>query len=84
METVQEQDRDPDAIIKELGLVQISDAGTLEAAVRQVVEANPREVERYRAGEKKLAGFFIGQAMKATAGKGNPKEISAIVARMLS
>jgi aspartyl-tRNA(Asn)/glutamyl-tRNA(Gln) amidotransferase subunit B len=84
LESVQSEDRDPDAIIAEKGLVQISDAGTLEAAVRQVIEANPREVERYRAGEKKLTGFFVGQAMKATAGKGNPKEISAIVARMLS
>lgn len=83
LEEVQAGNREPDAIIAEKGLAQISDTGTLEAAVRQVIDANPKEVERYRAGEKKLTGFFVGQAMKAMAGKGNPKEISAIVARLL-
>jgi aspartyl-tRNA(Asn)/glutamyl-tRNA(Gln) amidotransferase subunit B len=51
--------------------------------VRQAIEDNPGEAERYRTGEKKLAGFFVGQAIKLTGGKGNPKEISAIVVRLL-
>jgi aspartyl-tRNA(Asn)/glutamyl-tRNA(Gln) amidotransferase subunit B len=83
LETVQAEDIDPDAIIAKKGLIQISDTNTLEAAVKKVIAANPKEAERYRAGEKKLTGFFVGQAMKETAGKGNPKEISAIVVRLL-
>jgi aspartyl-tRNA(Asn)/glutamyl-tRNA(Gln) amidotransferase subunit B len=83
LEAVQSEDKEPAAVIAEKGLAQISDSGALEAAVRNVLAANPEEAERYRAGEKKLAGFFVGQAMKATGGKGNPKEISAIVARLL-
>jgi aspartyl-tRNA(Asn)/glutamyl-tRNA(Gln) amidotransferase subunit B len=84
LEAVQAEDREPEAIVAEKGLAQISDSGALEAAVRQVLDSHPREVERFRAGDKKLIGFFVGQAMKAMAGKGNPKEINAIVARLLS
>ena len=80
---VQSENRDPETIIKEKGLTQISDSGALEAAVRKLLSANPEEAGRLRAGEKKLAGFFVGQAMKATGGKGNPKEISAILAKLL-
>jgi aspartyl-tRNA(Asn)/glutamyl-tRNA(Gln) amidotransferase subunit B len=83
IDLVQAENKDPEAIIAEKGFVQISDSGTLEAAVKQVIEGNPKEVERYKAGEKKLTGFFIGQAVKLTGGKGNPKEISAIVIKML-
>jgi len=80
---VQSENRDPETIIKEKGFTQISDSGTLEAAVRKLLSANPEEAGRLRAGEKKLAGFFVGQAMKATGGKGNPKEISAILGKLL-
>ena len=47
------------------------------------VSMDPAEVQRYKAGDKKLMGFFVGQAMKATKGAGNPKEINAIVTKML-
>ncbi|MBN2036491.1 MAG: Asp-tRNA(Asn)/Glu-tRNA(Gln) amidotransferase subunit GatB [Chitinispirillaceae bacterium] len=83
LETVQNNDREPGDVIAEKELSQISDTVALEAAVRKVIECNPKEAGRYRAGEKKLAGFFVGQAMKATGGKGNPKEISVIVGRVL-
>jgi aspartyl-tRNA(Asn)/glutamyl-tRNA(Gln) amidotransferase subunit B len=83
VDLVQAENKEPETIIAEKGFVQISDAGTLEAAVRTAIEANPKEVERYKAGEKKLTGFFVGQAMKLTGGKGNPKEISNIVGRLL-
>jgi aspartyl-tRNA(Asn)/glutamyl-tRNA(Gln) amidotransferase subunit B len=83
VDLVQELDKEPDAIIAEKGLAQISDGSTLEAAVKQAIDANPGEVARFRAGEKKLVGFFVGQAIKLTGGKGNPKEISAIVMKML-
>lgn len=80
---IQEQNKDPRQIIDEQGLVQVSDASALEAAVKQVLAANPSEVERYKAGDKKLTGFFVGQAMKATKGSGNPKEINAILSKLL-
>jgi aspartyl-tRNA(Asn)/glutamyl-tRNA(Gln) amidotransferase subunit B len=83
LEAVQSEDREPVEVIAEKGLAQISDAAALEAAVRKVLAGNPGEAARFRAGEKKLAGFFVGQAMKATGGKGNPREIHAIVERLL-
>lgn len=83
IDTIQAEDKDPAVIIDELGLKQVSDSGTLEAAVKKVIDEHPGEVQRYKAGEKKLMGFFVGQAMKATAGAGNPREINNIVTRLL-
>ncbi|MGA2505884.1 MAG: Asp-tRNA(Asn)/Glu-tRNA(Gln) amidotransferase subunit GatB [Chitinispirillaceae bacterium] len=83
LDLVQTEDKDPEVIIKEKGFSQISDSSALEAKVVEVFSANPEEVARYKAGENKLMGFFVGQAIKLTGGKGNPKEISAIVARLL-
>ncbi len=80
---IEAEDKDPAVIIKEHELAQVSDTSLLEEAVRRAIEANPKEAERFRAGEKKLMGFFVGQAIKLTGGKGNPKEISGIVGRML-
>ena len=62
-----------DVIVKELGLVQISDSGELEKAVEDVVARHPNETERFRAGDEKLMGFFVGQVMKLTRGKANPR-----------
>lgn len=73
---IEETDMEPAEIIQELGLKQISDKGALEGIVKQILNDNPEETDRYRKGEKKLLGFFVGQAMKATGGKGNPKEIN--------
>lgn len=83
IDTIQAEDKDPAVIIDELGLKQVSDSGTLEAAVKKIIDEHPGEVQRYKAGEKKLMGFFVGQAMKATAGAGNPREINNIVTRLL-
>ena len=77
------EDRDPAAIVADHGLAQVSDAGLLEEAVRKAIEANPDEAQRFREGEKKLMGFFVGQAKNLTGGKGNPKEISSLVMKML-
>jgi len=73
---------DPEAIVKEKGLVQISDSSELEAVVRGVLEAHPAEVERFRGGEGKLTGFFVGQVMKATRGKANPKLVNELVRKL--
>ncbi|MDO5576727.1 MAG: Asp-tRNA(Asn)/Glu-tRNA(Gln) amidotransferase subunit GatB, partial [Fibrobacter sp.] len=80
---IQERDKEPEEIISDEGLGQISDSGALESVVKTILEQNADAVERYKNGEKKLIGFFVGQAMRATQGKGNPKELNSLVARML-
>ncbi len=75
--------RDAEAIVKEKGLVQVSDTGEIERIVDEVLAANPKEVERYRGGDEKLLGFFVGQLMKLTKGKANPKTVNEILSRKL-
>lgn len=69
----------PADIVAERGLEQISDDAELAAIVAEVVAANPDTVERYRAGNEKVAGFLVGQVMKSTAGKANPGVVQALV-----
>lgn len=71
-------------IIREKGLVQISDAGAIESAVDDVIAKSPKEVERYRSGEEKLIGFFVGQVMKLTKGKANPQMVNELLKKKLS
>jgi aspartyl-tRNA(Asn)/glutamyl-tRNA(Gln) amidotransferase subunit B len=71
--------KDPAAIIEEKGLVQISDSEHLAELVRKALDDNPKEVEKLLAGKKKLMGFFVGQVMKATKGKANPKLVNEIL-----
>jgi aspartyl-tRNA(Asn)/glutamyl-tRNA(Gln) amidotransferase subunit B len=74
---------EPSAIIKEKGLSQVSDTAELSEVVRQVLDDNPAEVEKFLGGKTKLMGFFVGQVMKATKGKGNPAIVNEIVAEEL-
>ena len=74
----------PQDIIREKGLVQVSDTGAIEAIVEQVIGANPKEVADYRAGKEKLMGFFVGQVMKASKGKANPQIVNDILRRLLA
>jgi len=74
---------EPDAIIDRRGLRQISDAGALEKAVDQVLAANAKQVEDYRAGKEKAFNSLVGQVMKATQGKANPAQVSEILRRKL-
>ncbi len=76
--------REPEVIVREKGLVQITDTGEIERLVDDVLSANPAEVERYRKGEAKLLGFFVGQVMKASKGKANPKLVNELLRRKLS
>jgi aspartyl-tRNA(Asn)/glutamyl-tRNA(Gln) amidotransferase subunit B len=69
-------------IVKAEGLAQVSDGGALEQACRAAIDANPDAVARYRSNPK-LIGFFVGEVMKATGGKGNPKAINEILRRLL-
>jgi aspartyl-tRNA(Asn)/glutamyl-tRNA(Gln) amidotransferase subunit B len=80
---VEEQDKEPEAIVNELGLKQISDTSVLETTAMEIINKFQAEVARYKAGDLKLMGFFVGQAMKATKGKGNPGEINRLMSKIL-
>ena len=69
----------PDEIIKSKGLEQISDDGAIEEIILTVINENPTQVEAYLAGKNKLFGFFVGQVMKLTEGKANPKAVNSIL-----
>jgi aspartyl-tRNA(Asn)/glutamyl-tRNA(Gln) amidotransferase subunit B len=76
------EDARPDAvdqIIQEKGLQQITDTGALEAIVKQVLDANPKSVEEFKAGKDKALNALVGQVMKATQGKGNPQVINDLL-----
>ncbi len=74
--------RHPEAIVEERGLKQVTDESAIEAAVNKVIEANPDKVEEVKA-KPNLAGWFVGQVMKATGGKANPQVVNAILKRRL-
>jgi aspartyl-tRNA(Asn)/glutamyl-tRNA(Gln) amidotransferase subunit B len=73
-----------DAVIAERGLRQITDTGAIEKAIRDVMAANPGHLADYRAGKDKLFGFFVGQVMKATAGKANPAQVNELLRKLLA
>jgi aspartyl-tRNA(Asn)/glutamyl-tRNA(Gln) amidotransferase subunit B len=64
---------DPEKIVKEKGLIQMSDAGELTAMVREIIKANPTQAQQFRDGKTKVIGFFVGQLMQKTKGKANPQ-----------
>jgi aspartyl-tRNA(Asn)/glutamyl-tRNA(Gln) amidotransferase subunit B len=77
-------EKDAESIVKEKGLVQISDEEAISKAIDQALAANPKELERYKAGEEKLAGFFVGQVMRAMKGKANPGLVNELLKKKLS
>ncbi|MFM2432383.1 MAG: Aspartyl/glutamyl-tRNA(Asn/Gln) amidotransferase subunit [Cyanobacteriota bacterium] len=74
----------PKAIVEAKGLVQISDPSVIEAAVDQIIAAFPNELEQYKSGKTKMLGFFVGQVLKQTGGKADPKLTNQIVAQKLN
>ncbi|MCK4777612.1 MAG: Asp-tRNA(Asn)/Glu-tRNA(Gln) amidotransferase subunit GatB, partial [Actinomycetia bacterium] len=74
----------PGIIIEEKGLVQISDEGALEKIIIQVIEEFPDQVEQYRSGKEKIFGFLVGQVMRLTQGKANPKLVNETLRKKLS
>jgi len=74
---------DPAAIVEEKGLVQITDTVAIEAEVDKVIAGNPGQVQEYRDGNQKVVGWFVGQVMKATGGKANPKMVNDLLKRKL-
>jgi aspartyl-tRNA(Asn)/glutamyl-tRNA(Gln) amidotransferase subunit B len=79
-----ESGKDAKALVEEKGLVQISDASELEGLIREVLERNPGPVEDFRGGKKQAKGFLVGQCMKASKGKGNPKVVNELLDKLLN
>ncbi len=65
-----------ETIIEEQGLVQVSDTGEIDSLIDEVIAANPGQLANYRAGKEALFGFFVGQVIKASKGKANPKIVN--------
>jgi aspartyl-tRNA(Asn)/glutamyl-tRNA(Gln) amidotransferase subunit B len=76
--------KDPDSIIKDKGLVQISSADEIEKIVSKVIDENPQPVEQYRKGKTGNFGFFVGQVMKATGGRANPQTVNDVLKKRLA
>ncbi|MCZ6575967.1 MAG: Asp-tRNA(Asn)/Glu-tRNA(Gln) amidotransferase subunit GatB [Acidiferrobacterales bacterium] len=74
---------DADAVIEKRGLKQITDMSAIEKVVDEVLAANPVQVEQHASGEQKVFGYFVGQVMKATSGKANPKQVNEILEKKL-
>jgi len=74
-----ESGQDPRAVAERLGLLQVSDQAGLTGWVDEVLAAHPEEVSRFRAGEAKLMGFFVGQVMKRSQGKADPKAVQPLL-----
>ncbi len=74
---------DADSVIATHGLEQLSDDSALEQAVEKVICDNPSQVEQYRAGKTKVLGFLVGQVMKESSGKANPRQVSALIKHKL-
>ncbi|MEI4233158.1 Asp-tRNA(Asn)/Glu-tRNA(Gln) amidotransferase subunit GatB [Roseovarius sp. D22-M7] len=81
-EIVYTEGGDPEEIVEARGMKQVTDTGAIEQAVDEIIAANPAQVEKAQANPK-LAGWFVGQVMKATGGKANPKAVNEIVSAKL-
>jgi aspartyl-tRNA(Asn)/glutamyl-tRNA(Gln) amidotransferase subunit B len=68
--------KDAAAVVAERGLMQVSDAAEIDRAIDEIITATPRQLEQYRSGKEALFGFFVGQVMKASSGKANPKVVN--------
>ncbi len=84
LEEIWENGSDVDEIIESKGLVQIQDESLLEEIANKIIKSNPEQVLAYKGGKDKLFGFFVGQVMKETQGKANPKSVNKILKKLLS
>jgi aspartyl-tRNA(Asn)/glutamyl-tRNA(Gln) amidotransferase subunit B len=82
-EIMLETGADPTSIVEERGLKQTSDTGAIEAVIADVMTANADKVAEYRGGKDKLFGFFVGQTMRAMAGKANPQVVNELLKKAL-
>jgi len=79
---MEETGKDPAVLVEERGLKQVTDTGAIEAAIKEIVAANPKQVEAYKA-KPTMLGWFVGQVMKATGGKANPKLVNELLKKAL-
>jgi aspartyl-tRNA(Asn)/glutamyl-tRNA(Gln) amidotransferase subunit B len=79
-----EGDGPPRAIVEQRGLGQIADEGQLRTVVDEVIAAHPAQAEQLRAGKQALIGFFVGQVMKATGGRAEPKRVQELLRESLT
>lgn len=82
--TVAQTGKEPAQVVKEQGLEQIGSTQEIEKIVKEIIAANPSQVAQYKAGQEKLIGFFVGQAMQKTQGKANPKIVQELMKKHLS
>jgi aspartyl-tRNA(Asn)/glutamyl-tRNA(Gln) amidotransferase subunit B len=73
----------PETIVAEKGLKQVTDEGEICEVIDGIMAAHPNQVDEYRAGKEKLLGFFVGQVMKQTQGKANPKLVNEVLREKL-
>ena len=71
--------KDPDEIIEEKGLKQVTDSSEIEKVIDKVLEKNSSQLEQYKSGKEKLFGFFVGQVMKESKGKANPEQVNKLL-----
>ena len=83
-EIMSEDNKDPNLIVEEKGLKQESDPKALEGIIEKVLTSNQDKVTQYKNGKDKLFGFFVGQVMKESKGKGNPQLINKILKEKLN
>lgn len=83
-EVMVDEGKNPEVIVEEKGLKQITDTGPIEAAIEQVMADNPGKVDEYRGGKDKLIGWFVGQVMKQTGGKANPGMLNELLRKKLA
>lgn len=79
-----DKNQDPVKIVNEKNLLQVTDTAEIENIIKKVLEENPKETERYRAGETKLLGLFVGKVMKESKGKANPKTVNELIVKILA
>jgi aspartyl-tRNA(Asn)/glutamyl-tRNA(Gln) amidotransferase subunit B len=76
--------KDAETVVREKGLVQVSDSGAIETIIADVIKANPAQHADYKGGKDKLFGFFVGQVMKASKGKANPELVNELLKKKLA
>ena len=80
---MENESRDIDALIEELGLAQVSDDGAILTIIDDILAANPDKVEQYKGGKDQLFGFFVEQTMKASKGSANPGKVNELLKKRL-
>jgi aspartyl-tRNA(Asn)/glutamyl-tRNA(Gln) amidotransferase subunit B len=78
-----ESDKSAEVLAKEMNLLQVSDSEFIDPIIDTIISENPDEVQRFKEGKKALIGFFIGQVMKQSKGKANPKQVRERITQKL-